>query len=77
MKTLLISFLCTLGAFSVLGTAWLLAALALSRWRGRQVAKWLRDHEAAEWPERPMPRRKVQVQFRQTGRHDCPIAKRA
>lgn len=73
MKTLLISFLCAVGLCSCLGTAWLLCALALSRWRGRQVARWLREHEAQEWPERPMPRRKVAVRFQPDRATHCPV----
>lgn len=75
MKILLISAVIAASVLSAAAFIWLVAALALSRWRGRQVARWLRDREGAEWPERPMPRRKVQVQFNSTGRHDCPIAK--
>lgn len=31
---------------------WLLCALALARWRGWQIARWLRDNEGREFPPR-------------------------
>lgn len=77
MKTLLLSAVIAAGVLSAAASLWLVAALALSRRRGREVARWLREHEGPEWPDRPMPRRKVQVQFHNPQRHECRIGRRA
>lgn len=31
--------------------AWLLCALALRRWRGRQISRWLREREGQEFTD--------------------------
>lgn len=73
MKTLLLSGLLAFGVLSAAASLWLVAALALSRWRGRQVARWLREHEGAEWPERPMVRRKLAVRFQPDRATHCQV----